>query len=246
MDVVREEQAAFKEEMDSIKSKIEQIFEAIQALARREEEARVAAAARNDALVQGVALQSGPSVPIPNPVIYSLLPGFVPPTEITHVPPPVHTSGVADGVAAQGPTIVNQVVIPRTNEELQDEFEMQNYNGATLVVIPTAAKDSEAILITKAVPWNYEPVFYVGNEPVILKEPNVTNIAGVSGVTRSGRVFSPEVIPNKESAPTIEPTKGKEANPPEEGEGSFKKAVTAEEDRELLKIIKKSDYKVID
>ncbi|XP_050919520.1 uncharacterized protein LOC127137069 [Lathyrus oleraceus] len=683
MDVVREEQAAFKEEMDSIKSKIEQIFEAIQALARREEEARVAAAARNDALVQGVALQSGPSVPIPNPVIYSLLPGFVPPTEITHVPPPVHTSGVADGVAAQGPTIVNQVVIPRTNEELQDEFEMQNYNGATLVVIPTAAKDSEAILmcrdlaeklrileghnstrlralemclvpdvdsltgasldwymqlecsnihtwvelaeafakqykyntdmapnrtqlqsmaqkdsesfkeyaqrwrelaarvhpplvdrelidifmgtlqgqyyerlissvstgfsdmvimgerveeglkngkiqggssslpilkkpfngfkrkegetsaisshrgrppykapasvpyyqypyvaaaqyltmpyrpiapvpipapvphyhvpvpqyqapqpqfqapppqhqqrnqqnnqprpvqqqrpnqqrpyqrynnvnttpipmtytqllpyliqngtvvpralppmpkphkpwyienarcsfhanseghttenckvfklrvqelidqkilsfadvpnvgnnplpkhdssgvnaiesstddglikdvfklktlltvvrarlmeaelmngvhdncarviqftrakidedvavivpVTKAVPWNYEPVFYVGNEPVILKEPNVTNIAGVSGVTRSGRVFSPEVIPNKESAPTIEPTKGKEANPPEEGEGSFKKAVTAEEDRELLKIIKKSDYKVID
>ena len=69
MDVVREEQAAFREEMDSVKSKIEQIFEAIQALARREEEARVAAPARNDALVQGVALQSGPSVPIPNPVI---------------------------------------------------------------------------------------------------------------------------------------------------------------------------------
>ena len=51
MDVVREEQVAFREEMDSVKSKIEQIFEAIQALARREEEARVAAAARNDALL---------------------------------------------------------------------------------------------------------------------------------------------------------------------------------------------------
>ncbi|XP_050875254.1 chromatin-remodeling ATPase INO80-like [Lathyrus oleraceus] len=143
MDVVREEQAAFREEMDSVKSKIEQIFEAIQALARREEEARVAAAARNDALVQGVALQSGPSVPIPNPVIYGLPPGFVPPPERTHVPPPAHTSGVDDGVAAQGPPIVNQVVIPRTDEELQDEFEMQNYNGATSVVIPTAAQDSE-------------------------------------------------------------------------------------------------------
>ncbi|KAI5424208.1 hypothetical protein KIW84_030427 [Lathyrus oleraceus] len=149
MDVVREEQVAFREEMDSVKSKIEQIFEAIQALARREEEARVAAAARNDDLVQGVALQSGPSVPIPNPVIYGLPPGFVPPPERNHVPPPAYTSGVADGVAVQGPPIVNQVVMPRTDEELQDEFEMQNYNGATPVVIPTAAQDSEAILMCR-------------------------------------------------------------------------------------------------
>ncbi|XP_050909131.1 uncharacterized protein LOC127122899 [Lathyrus oleraceus] len=93
---------------------------------------------------------------------------------------------------------------------------------------------------TKAVPWNYEPVVYVGNKPVILKEPDVTNIAGASGVTRSGRVFAPKVIPNKESAPTVEPTKGKEVNPPEAGEGSSKKAVTDEEDREFLKIIKKT------
>ncbi|KAI5409683.1 hypothetical protein KIW84_055218 [Lathyrus oleraceus] len=130
MDVVREEQVAFREEMDSVKRKIEQIFEAIQALARREEEAR-----------------SEPSVPIPNPVIYGLPSGFVPPPERTHVPPPAHTSGVADGVVAQGPPIVNQVVIPHTDEELQDEFEMQNYNGATPMVIPTATQDSEAILM---------------------------------------------------------------------------------------------------
>ncbi|XP_050897515.1 uncharacterized protein LOC127104371 [Lathyrus oleraceus] len=80
---------------------------------------------------------------------------------------------------------------------------------------------------------------------IILKEPDVTNIAGASGVTRSGRVFAPEVIPYKESAPTVEPTKGKEVNPPEAGEGSSKKEVTAEEDREFLKIIKKSDYKFL-
>ncbi|XP_050902816.1 uncharacterized protein LOC127115280 [Lathyrus oleraceus] len=98
---------------------------------------------------------------------------------------------------------------------------------------------------TKAVPWNYEPVVYVGNKLVILKEPDVTNIAGASGVTRSGRVFAPGVIPDKESAPTVEPTKGKEVNPIEAGEGSSKKAVTAEEDREFLKIIKKSDYKFL-
>ncbi|XP_050895562.1 uncharacterized protein LOC127102203 [Lathyrus oleraceus] len=98
---------------------------------------------------------------------------------------------------------------------------------------------------TKEVPWNYEPVVYVGNKPVILKEPDVTNIVGASGVTRSGRVFAPEVIPSKESAPTVEPTKGKEVNPPETGEGSSKKAVTTEEDREFLKIIKKKDISVI-
>ncbi|XP_050876114.1 uncharacterized protein LOC127079789 [Lathyrus oleraceus] len=96
---------------------------------------------------------------------------------------------------------------------------------------------------TNAVPWNYEPIVYVGNKPVILKEPNVTDITGDSGVTRGGRVFAPEVIPSKESESTVEPTKGKEVNPPEIGEGSSKKAVTAEEDRELLRIIKKSDYK---
>ncbi|KAI5384041.1 hypothetical protein KIW84_071153 [Lathyrus oleraceus] len=168
MDVVREEQAAFREEMDSVKSKIEQIFEAIQALARREEEARVVAAARNDALVQGVALQSGPSVPIPNPVIYGLPPGFVPPPERTHVPPPAHTSGVADGVAAQGPPIVNQVAIPRTDEELQDEFEMQNYNGATPMVIPTAAQDSEAILMC---PAQYPTMPYRPISPVPIPAP---------------------------------------------------------------------------
>ncbi|KAI5397564.1 hypothetical protein KIW84_063399 [Lathyrus oleraceus] len=172
MDVVREEQAAFREEMDSVKSKIEQIFEAIQALARREEEARVAAAARNDALVQGVALQSGPSVPIPNPVIYGLPPGFVPPSERTHVPPPAHTSGVADGVAAQGPPIVNQVVMPRTDEELQDEFEMQNYNGATPVVMPTAAQDSEAILMCPATQYPTMPYRPIAHVPIPAPVPH--------------------------------------------------------------------------
>ncbi|KAI5417251.1 hypothetical protein KIW84_042030 [Lathyrus oleraceus] len=139
MDVVREEQASFREQVDSVKSKIEKIFEAIKALARREEEAHVAADARNDTLVQGVALQ-------------------------THVPPPAHTSRVADGVAAQGPPIVNQVVIPRTDEELQDEFEMQNYNGATPMVIPTAAQDSEAILMCPTAQYPtmpYRPIAHV-------------------------------------------------------------------------------------
>ncbi|XP_050886876.1 uncharacterized protein LOC127092106 [Lathyrus oleraceus] len=193
MDVVREEQAAFREEMDSVKSKIEQIFEAIQALARREEEARVAAAARNDALVQGVALQSGPSVPIPNPVIYGLPPGFVPPPERNHVPPPAHTSGVVDGVVVQGPPIVNQVVMPRTDEELQDEFEMQNYNGATPVVIPTAAQDSEAILMCRA----------LAEKLRILEGHNSTRLSALEMC-----LVPNVVIPPKFKAPEFEKYKG--------------------------------------
>lgn len=86
----------------------------------------------------------------PNPIIYSLPPSFVPLPERTHVPPHVHNSRVADGFVAQGALIFNQMPIPRTNEELKDKFEMQNYNGATLVVIPTTARDSEAILMCHA------------------------------------------------------------------------------------------------
>lgn len=66
------------------------------------------------------------------------------------MPPPVYTSGVADGFIAQGHLVVNQIPIPCTDEELQDEFEMQIYNGATLVVILTTAWDYKAILMCRA------------------------------------------------------------------------------------------------
>lgn len=57
MDVVREEKDAIIKDMDFIKRKIEYMFEAIQALARREKEARVVATAMNDSLAQGATLQ---------------------------------------------------------------------------------------------------------------------------------------------------------------------------------------------
>ena len=58
---------------------------------------------------------------------------------------------------------------------------------------------------------------------MILKEPNVTNIIGDSGVTRSGRVFALEVIHNKTSETIVELAKGKEVIPPEAS--SSKKAM---------------------
>lgn len=68
---------------------------------------------------------------------------------------------------------------------------------------------------TKVVPWNCDPAVYMGDKPMILKELDVTNIVGASGITRSRMVFSPEVIQNNESETIVEPTKGKEVTPPE-------------------------------
>lgn len=43
---------------------------------------------------------------------------------------------------------------------------------------------------TKFVLCNYISTTYVGEKPLVLG-PTVTNIAGVGGMTRSGRVFAP-------------------------------------------------------
>lgn len=96
MDQVQEEQAIMREETDFVKRKIDQILETMLALVRREVEICVTATARNVAPVEGPTSNLGPSVPVPNPVIYGLPSGFTHPLEGTHVPLPVHTSGFAE------------------------------------------------------------------------------------------------------------------------------------------------------
>ncbi|XP_050889154.1 uncharacterized protein LOC127094357 [Lathyrus oleraceus] len=59
----------------------------------------------------------------------------------------------------------------------------------------------------KAVPWIYQPkAFKQGQEdqPLMINEPNVTSIMGPTGMTRSGRMFTPR------TADTSERAKGKE------------------------------------
>ncbi|XP_050897045.1 uncharacterized protein LOC127103847 [Lathyrus oleraceus] len=103
----------------------------------------------------------------------------------------------------------------------------------------------------KPVPWIYQPrAFKQGQEdlPLMINEPNVTSIVGPAGITRSGRVFTPRTVD------TSPKTKGKEAVvqipvPNQEMQDmhlSPKVAVTREEAEEFLRIIKKSDYKVVD
>ncbi|XP_050889483.1 uncharacterized protein LOC127094733 [Lathyrus oleraceus] len=105
----------------------------------------------------------------------------------------------------------------------------------------------------KAVPWIYQPrAFKQGQEdrPVVINEPNVTSIVGPAGMTRSGRVFAPRAVDASTKA------KGKEVSTPvqipvpsremQEMHLSPKAPVTREEAEEFLRIIKKSDYKVVD
>ncbi|XP_050878831.1 uncharacterized protein LOC127082643 [Lathyrus oleraceus] len=103
----------------------------------------------------------------------------------------------------------------------------------------------------KAVTWIYQPrAFKQGQEdqPLRINEPNVTSIVGPARMTRSGRVFAPR------TADTSARAKGKETVvqipvPNQEMQDmhlSPKAAVTREEAEEFLRIIKKSDYKVVD
>ncbi|RDX62493.1 hypothetical protein CR513_59166, partial [Mucuna pruriens] len=87
-----------------------------------------------------------------------------------------------------------------------------------------------------AVPWNYSieepPVFQIKKGTV---DPEVTNIAGLGGMTRSGRIFASEVLRSKDSTPT---KKEKIVEPP-------KKTMT-EEAQEFLKVIRHSKYEMLD
>lgn len=76
---------------------------------------------------------------------------------------------------------------------------------------------------------------YVGEKPLVL-EQSITNTVGIRGITRSGRVFTPEQ-PSKNNIP--ESSKGKKSI--NSREGPSKKIVPKEEAREFLRLIRKSD-----
>ncbi|KAL5179630.1 hypothetical protein HKD37_01G000900 [Glycine soja] len=112
-----------------------------------------------------------------------------------------------------------------------------------------------------AVPWRYTPPREKEEEvtDVSSLSAKVTNITGLSGVTRSGRVFAPPDLPVQ---PTDVKGKGKVVEeqdgeaphasnkdipakgPPEKKDG--KKEVSLEEASEFLRIIQQSEFKVIE
>jgi hypothetical protein len=105
---------------------------------------------------------------------------------------------------------------------------------------------------TKAVPWKYDITVVDG---VVDEEPkaaeskkglenvdtDITNIAGTSGMTRSGRIYTPSINVNPQ-----EPTREAANVNPTPEHGGAQPAVQADEASEFLRIIKKSDYKIVD
>ncbi|KAH1203072.1 hypothetical protein GmHk_17G049396 [Glycine max] len=134
--------------------------------------------------------------------------------------------------------------------------------GSTSIYPRAAPKPTPfAYQSNKAVPWKYTPPASSGRVTTEVDSllAKVTNITGVSGVTRSGRVFSsphPAELPSKGKAPMVqEPTNvvtpSKEIDPlvvrgAEKKEGLQGRTVTLEEAHEFLRLIQQSEFKVVE
>ena len=111
------------------------------------------------------------------------------------------------------------------------------------------------------VPWNYNCQVLPNNIhnssmtiPNYGSASSITNISGVSGITRSGRYYSAEDLERRRLEELEKQRKGKEKEVIEEvivEEGckepkAYNRSVSEEEAYEFLKLIKQSDYKVIE
>lgn len=135
-----------REEIDTIKSKVNHILETMLTLARREDELHNAAAIGNVVPVQGSTLQPRPVVC--NPLIYDLPPSYTSPLE-GFPTQPVHISVVTDRLTAQGQPATSHIPPPHIDEELHNEYERQNYHEAIPMINPVVAQDFEAIQICR-------------------------------------------------------------------------------------------------
>ncbi|XP_027343037.1 uncharacterized protein LOC113855605 [Abrus precatorius] len=99
----------------------------------------------------------------------------------------------------------------------------------------------------KMVPWKYDVKTYTNNheESQYSHAVDVTNIAGVGGMTRSGQIYTPEELRNEQ---LIEKGNNceKESTKATDSKGEQKKMVSHEEACEFLKLIKQSEYMVVD
>ncbi|XP_058774425.1 uncharacterized protein LOC131648709 [Vicia villosa] len=114
----------------------------------------------------------------------------------------------------------------------------------------------------KAVPWSYGNDVYIhgvkqealNDEPVKITNLDVDNIVGTSKVTRSGRNFSLEISPDANTSTQIPASnstadvrgKGPLLEPVQTPVEATTEEVSQKEMDEILKIIRKSDYDVIE
>lgn len=99
--------------------------------------------------------------------------------------------------------------------------------------------------------WNYESEVYIygqemKEEPIKSEEASV-NITRVGGITRSGRVFAPIPPADKGSQGASSRNPGKQVvNDDGLGKNAAQKETPTDEVEEFLRLIKKSDYKMVD
>ncbi|XP_050908890.1 uncharacterized protein LOC127122628 [Lathyrus oleraceus] len=152
------------------------------------------------------------------------------------------------------------------------QLPVENAPTTPLVIVVPAPFPYES---AKAVPWNYNSTAYLhgrrlgertakarktlvihvpfevpepaeAQKSVEVQEP-VVNITGTSGMTRSDRIFAaPPPPPEKENLGTNAKSKGKQPAGPEQAQTQTQGKVMPDDVEEFLRIIKKSDYKVVD
>ncbi|XP_058755175.1 uncharacterized protein LOC131628350 [Vicia villosa] len=104
----------------------------------------------------------------------------------------------------------------------------------------------------KAVPWNYGgEVFYQGAKYEIkipVEKEDVDNVVGIGRMTRSGRIFNPPQNTRDDNTEAPAQAKGKRVveDTVDQWKSSNSEDTVAKEMEEFLKIIKKSEYKVVD
>ncbi|XP_058756794.1 uncharacterized protein LOC131630013 [Vicia villosa] len=104
----------------------------------------------------------------------------------------------------------------------------------------------------KAIPWNYGgEVFYQGAKYEIkapVEKEDVDNVVGIGRMTRSGRIFNPPQSTRDDNTEAQAQAKGKGVTEDtiDQGQSSNSEDTMAKEMEEFLKIIKKSEYKVVD
>ncbi|XP_058726079.1 uncharacterized protein LOC131597396 [Vicia villosa] len=104
----------------------------------------------------------------------------------------------------------------------------------------------------KAIPWNYGgEVFYQGAKYEVkapVEKKNVDNVVGIGRMTRSGRIFNPPQNTHDDNTEALAQAKGKRVveDIVDQGQSSNSEDTVAKEMEEFLKIIKKSEYKVVD
>ncbi|CAK8536501.1 unnamed protein product [Lathyrus sativus] len=141
MEQIQQEQATFREELDSMKGKIDQILEAILTARREEEQREAAAVVNNNGQGQGSTVIL--LVPIPNPQGMPL--NFNNATEgnASHTTP---APGVTIGAIPQAQPTAVQIPAPHTEDTLMDHYDdVQNYHAAIPISSPIAVQDSEAM-----------------------------------------------------------------------------------------------------